>query len=715
MLALRRPQEGPLGWVTLFWLAEKQGRWILWPGLLVSFIAGFVSFLPPDLMWLSATLIIGLVCGGAVFGPEQAGEQDRFLGAQRLPPGQVWLVKTVFWMLGAIGMTCLFGLATVWRLKNRDYYGEAPEVFLRDLVRENLPLFLTLAVSHGFCIGQFCSFLSRKSVVVAFLGVAVSLILFVLWLPSLVFGGVHAWQILGVPLILLIAARLSMWPWYSGRMYMRRHFAGLAACMFCVIVWLSGSLWYRVVEVPDVGEPFDLQAFETKLEKARYSPAVLLINKGILAMETRIRKIDSEWPPFTKELVFSDLDKLDKRETNSEIPNGLIPACNQVCNAGEWPTEDDELGPRLNAFFEGEWAGDLRTAAKMALGLNEKKGTSSSVRTLLPARFLQLQAQKDFRGSLDDLEICLGLGRQFQNYGPESKYLANASAYQMGLSLERYGLHGLDEWLSTVGPRVDLLQAALKALQDHEKESPDPVDNIKADYVALKNYVFSAYPPPGAKAILGPIGTSDAFLRNLLFACPWEEARRQRILNALYLGQMAKAKLTPTEWSNMELKERTGFSWRTGIRLDSGASSANIWGPVLKNSTIPFDRFLPAWPHDMPRYLRHVRFRQVAIGLMLFQAEEGHAAAKLDDLVPRYLPALPLDPWLNEPFDYRVSHGEDLGYLHTSIDNAENIKLVAGQGFLTIDERNLFPGFANSQVQWLPSYFAVPVWSKEKK
>jgi hypothetical protein len=81
LLALRRPQGSPTGWLTLVWLAERQGRWIVWPGLFVCFLAGFVGVIPPDLLWLSVTLIIGLVCGSAVFGPEQAGEQDRFLGA----------------------------------------------------------------------------------------------------------------------------------------------------------------------------------------------------------------------------------------------------------------------------------------------------------------------------------------------------------------------------------------------------------------------------------------------------------------------------------------------------------------------------------------------------------------------------------------------------------------------------------------------------------
>ncbi len=729
LLALRRPQEGPVGWMTLVWLAEKQGRWILWPGLLVSFLAGFVSFLPPDLLWLSATLIIGLVCGGAVFGPEQAGEQDRFLGAQRLPPGQVWFVKTLFWMLAAVGMTCLLGLAMVWRLKNRDPHGEPPDLFLQDLARQNIALFLTLAIIHGFCIGQFCSFLSRKAVVVGFLGAAISLIFFVLWLPSLVFGGVHAWQILGVPLLLLIAARLSMWPWYSGRMYTRRHFVGLAACLACVAVWLSGSIWCRVWEVPDVGEPFDVSAFEAKLEKAKYSPAVPLIRKGILAMESRMKKIEADSGPFTKAL-FPELAKMDNPNApgamnldgNSEIPKDLLFACIQVRDAGKWPANDVEFGPRLDELFAGEWGRDLHNAARMPLGLNKNEDREFSGITLYPARILQLQARNDYLGALEDLETSFGLARQWQNCNADIKFDLKNQTHYYGLLTEHTALRSIDEWLNAAGPRPDLLQKALTLLQDHEKESPDPLDNIKADYWVLKQSINKTVIPGYVSWwVSKSVGRPDSVLSKMSVECIWEVERRLRILNALYVGQLRLAKLTPTQWSKTEKQgeqgeqAKVGLPWRTGLQFDR-LSSAKDWANLLRTSGFQNDYLLPDWPHDMPRYLRYVRFRQVAIGLMLYQAEEGHAAAKLADLVPRFLPTLPLDPWLNEPFDYRLSQGEEIEDESTPFEEAKKIKLAAGQGFLRMKSgRNLFPGFATAEVLWLPSYFAVPVWSKEKE
>jgi ABC-type transport system involved in multi-copper enzyme maturation permease subunit len=707
LLALRRPQEGPVGWMTLVWLAEKQGRWIFWPGLLVSFLAGFVSFLPPDLLWLSATCIIGLVCGGAVFGPEQAGEQDRFLGAQRLPPGQVWLVKTLFWLLGAVGMTCLFGLAMFWRLGNSDPHSEDPFLF-RTFWRGNVALFLTLWVVHGFCVGQFCSLLSRKAVVVGFVGIAFCAFIICLWLPSLVFGGVQYWQIMGVPLFLLIAARMSMWLWYSGRSYTRRHFVGLVCLSLVCAFWLGGSFSYRVAEIPDVGEPFNLQTFEAKVEKAKQSPAGPLIYKGFSGMLTRIKKVDGDWGLFTKDLYLTEKDQ-DIAHGNT-VPEDISAACGQVFyNERGWPTQDSELGPRLDELFAGDWFQDLRAAATMPLGLIRDE---LSFPVFFPVRALQLQARGDSVGALENLRICLALARQFQNCNPDIGF--GRRTFNDALEMEWIALHGFDQWLSAVGPRSDVLRKALKTLIYHEKKLPDPVDNIMADYITVRHYLLSSIPPPGYQNLPALPGGPEAYFR-----CPWEEARRLRMLNILYLGQMGLAKLSPWEWVKMidrgKFQDKSpDIEWQTKIRN----SRANEWFPKrwenLTTNRVLMDQLrLPEWPHDFPRNLREIRVRQVWIGLMLYQAEEGHAPAKLEDLVPRFMPAVPLDPWLNQPFDYKVSQGEEIEERQFASGMPIKLKVDPGQGVLMTKDLHVY--FSAYPIPVSPSHFPVPLWSKEKK
>ncbi len=86
---------------ALLWLTEKQGRWLFWPGLGLSIVAGYVVAVTSDFFmthkpshfdsefgvdfWpLLITLAIGLTCGLATFAPEQPGEQERFSGRAKI-------------------------------------------------------------------------------------------------------------------------------------------------------------------------------------------------------------------------------------------------------------------------------------------------------------------------------------------------------------------------------------------------------------------------------------------------------------------------------------------------------------------------------------------------------------------------------------------------------------------------------------------------------
>src|SRR5207237_7452379 len=49
---------------------------------------------------------------------------------------------------------------------------------------------------------------------------------------------------------------------------------------------------------------------------------------------------------------------------------------------------------------------------------------------------------------------------------------------------------------------------------------------------------------------------------------------------------------------------------------------------------------------------------KLKLALLLFEAEKGRLPASLDELVPDFLPAVPLDPFSGQRFHYRVSRGE---------------------------------------------------------
>ena len=63
--------------------------------------------------------------------------------------------------------------------------------------------------------------------------------------------------------------------------------------------------------------------------------------------------------------------------------------------------------------------------------------------------------------------------------------------------------------------------------------------------------------------------------------------------------------------------------------------------------------------------LHWLRITQLQIALALYEVEQGRPAAKLDDLVPRYLPALPIDPYSGQSFNYRVARLQSANLRHS--------------------------------------------------
>ena len=76
----------------------------------------------------------------------------------------------------------------------------------------------------------------------------------VLWVPSLFSGGLHYWQILLPPLVVLITARRLVRPWVSERVASRRGVRTLVAGSVAALVLLAGGIGYRVVEIQDAPE-----------------------------------------------------------------------------------------------------------------------------------------------------------------------------------------------------------------------------------------------------------------------------------------------------------------------------------------------------------------------------------------------------------------------------------------------------------------------------
>ncbi len=176
-------------------------------------------------------------------------------------------------------------------------------------------------------------------------------------------------------------------------------------------------------------------------------------------------------------------------------------------------------------------------------------------------------------------------------------------------------------------------------LQKHVAASPDPADAIKAEYFALRDLdPFEAH----EKSLL------DTTFRRLAEEVPWEKERRRRVFRAITLGALRLVH-PPYIYSlfagNNTLNGVAAAAEGEGLPPASGPGSelsASEWGAFI----------LQSWPVKQSNYqliemltagrAANQQAAQTIVAVRLYQADHGRLPAKLEELVPTYVPALPM-------------------------------------------------------------------------
>jgi hypothetical protein len=621
---------------ALWWLVWRQGRGELVVVGTCLFVLGIGFTSHVSMLWPLATLLVGIVCGTSVWAREQADASYRFLTNQRLPPGRVWLVKTAFAALAALAALVLGLLGAMIHLWLA--HGRQPDAFpallasLRLdvlLFRGNSPAVALVWLAYGFAAGQLLGMACRKNLVAVMMSLPVALMLVCAWLPSLVAGGLPAWQVYVVPCLLLAAGRLLLWPWATDNLASRRPLFTLAACGGAAAVVVACCLAYRVLGVPNAGVPFDVQAFS---DQAR--------SRDRLEAGQRVRQALADFTYQRGRL--SERNNLPAEDKEKILRHG-------------WQRATDHLDQLLEGMFkEGAWFGRLEAALEPPSGvlfdLRQVPGRpalvevcDSPVPLVLALRALQLLERGKAADSLRHLEVLLRLSRVLRN-------AALPMVYQAGESAQELALRALEHWLKRTS-QPELLRRALAELNHHEAELSPPEEALKADYLGAARRLAEVY-----QELSGEVASEESTAwRGQLFALaqltPWERMRSERLINLAYAGPFsgqAATRARDSSWENALVSPL----WPA---VQSGAEKG-LWG------------------------LRLFRLR---IALALFVSEKERSAGSLAELVPHYLRAVPVDPFTGVAFTYRVGPAGERLLVQTSDGSERKIELGEGQGVLS--------------------------------
>jgi hypothetical protein len=651
------PEGRVPGAAALLWLTGRQARRCAVMVGLAGLVGGVAVPFFPLLAWPVLTLLLGVVCGVRAFvGDEEARV---LLAEQRLPAGRFWLARVLAYGLAAT-FACVLALDLIALAAVPSLLGLDPppgghpllsRLFGMRILAEltTAQAFLSVWVLHGFAAGLLGGLLFRRTLsacVAAALAGAASVAVLI---PSFLGGGIHLWQVLGVPVAFLVGSRLLLPAWAAGRLRFRSVAAALAVSLTLAVTWTAAALWYRVAEIPEVPDTLAIADFLAGLPDPATDETGRRTRAALATLDRRDALVE---PPAPRPLFANpDEPRPDPREWFQE-------QLGQVLRHG-WSGDETELGRWMELMFDSPWAAELTATADRPPGvvldprqlranvldpsvLPVRRGHLAA--SLLAVRGLRGQARGDDADLGRGLHTGLALVRNLKNHSSDFSWFV---AYDAEAEL----LAGLDRWLERLGDRPGPLADILDELRRHEAASPpDPRDAARADFVVVENTLRDP-------AILaGELNVHPAFRRQvdvviLVLRVPWEWQRQQRILHWLAEREPEARARAPA------------LSPRVGLLRFRG--SGHLW--------------------DLDRYSQVARRAALLkVALRLYRAREGRPARSLEDLLPRYLAALPQDPFDPDgrPFRYRLSRGEVIRLYPQRFVNRSpaEVRLTAGQG-----------------------------------
>jgi ABC-type transport system involved in multi-copper enzyme maturation permease subunit len=648
------PKRQPRRWEVLLWLALRRGGIVAGVLAALGFFAGLGLPAAGTGLWPAASLLVGVACGIMVFAAEQAEGASKFLGDQRLPVGWLWLRRTAVWagIAAAVAGLMLLGALLALAAQPKNLPDDADAFFARlmgaapgEFGPVGVAAFLLLWPAHGFALGQYCSLVWRKSAVALVVSVMAAAGAACVWVPSLLGGGLYAVQVLGVPLLLLGACRLVQWDWVTDRLKTRPAVVRMVGGVLLACAWVGANLAYRVLEVPGGGTPFDMAALRASLADPEQNRAAQKIREGLGKMDEQVRAAEGA------------------RLAN--VRQGR-PFEEQAARVVEYGREaaDPAFDRLLDRVAAGEWVDQVRQGAMMAPGVfidprslatRNDAADCRRAATLLTAWAIQLQARGDEEAALERLVTVLALSRHM-------RHQVAASVYLDGLEVERTALQGMEHWLTRLR-QPDLLKRALVELTRHEAETTPVGEALAGEYLRCLSTL-------GTTARMGTSAETQA----LLTQTPWEAERARRLVDALFAGRRRLADagdLVPVandrllaDWApardgpqRADLERLLGSSWL--------ADSLPATAPLQRGAMLGTCR---------------VRGTRLQIALALYQRQHGKPAPLLEALMPAILEEVPEDPFVKQPFRYRVSKGESIAWPR-DLPRAEFVrKVAAGQG-----------------------------------
>jgi hypothetical protein len=529
------------------------------------------------------------------------------------------------------------------------------------------------------------------------------------------------------PLAVLITGRRLVRPWVNERVGTRRGIRTLVVGSVATLLLLAGGIGYRVVEIEDAPEgeadvafAKSIPTYDDKQPGRDLKAAAARFGEGLRRRTERPERI---------------LGKVDRNlyVGPDGQPRQSYAEQLRVVTTDGWPDDRPDLDQWLEKLCTGDWiepavtlrgrpAGVFEDPNEMTFANDNLKasGDAHYLTTALIARGLQLQSRGDDATFVKYADAALAAVRTGRNKTTE---LAAMMARNWGMPVYT----GLDPWLAKLDGKPEQLRDLLTALRQHDAAPPyDPTEAHLADQVIVRNSFKApqqwAHNLPGyeengwGRRVNEKVRRAEADWLAFAWIVPWEKERLRRLIGR---GNATVPNVTPIQRAVYAVE--TLFDSATpapgSIRTDRelgeglpGFTAVEVFAGMRGGRSTAGEVYATA----------EVRMAILKVALRLYQHEQGKLPESLGELVPKYLPAIPPDPFDGKPIRYRVSAGEVIYGREREPDGTPGrdlicnlnrlqfaaVAAVAGGGVLwpTADDPVLPPG-RDGEVQLDPEQF----------
>ncbi|REK09444.1 MAG: hypothetical protein DWQ37_18580 [Planctomycetota bacterium] len=540
--------------------------------------------------WVILPMFAGAsLMGSGVFYADQRRRQYRFFVEHNVPPEYVWVTRVTPWVVTLAITTFVMLVLWVGRVRPQAYDLAVP----------------VIAVS--FAAGQWASMMVRSGLMAGFCGLVLAAVVSG-WVALLAFMQIgREWSVLPVTTVLLAATWLRAPDWVRENTTWWARARAITHLILPAVLFVAVLAAFRVYQVPDWGRrpPEPRPATPAGRQTAELYRKASELYFGMPERE-RSPDADVETPP-TREL-----GRIERQwvEGNAETIALAVEA-----------SKREEYAPH---------------------GVNSVGNVHKNDLYLL---MLYSAWSLEAEGRLDE-----ALDRYFETLAMLSQWSADPWDYSLS-GAARVIEEELPHWAAAKGQTVERIRQAIARLADFSVRSEDALQPLYAFYAVDRRFLDEGKPPP----YLGNNVTRMILWRRLL---PWERYRALRLLNLMADTAVDRVDLVENRLAGGDSVAAVLPPW-SGAKfyIDLGTSGSRKPDPHTMLSTTPLCPETVgsaglgiAW--GLARLANAKRTALLAMAAEAYRLDHGDWPQSLEELVPEYLSALPVDPYSGRAFVY---------------------------------------------------------------